>query len=108
MFTTDSEVLRIGVEMTRFLVPTYISYVCIEILSGALRGAGDAWIPTLICLTGICVIRVVWIMAAVPRWPGINTIMFSYPLTWVITTVMFLIYDCFFSKISIRKTGKAE
>lgn len=108
MFTTDSEVLRIGVEMTRFLVPTYITYVCIEILSGALRGAGDAWIPTLICLTGICVIRVVWIMAAVPRWPGINTIMFSYPLTWVITTVMFLIYYCFFSKISIRKTGKAE
>lgn len=104
VFTTDREVLRIGVEMTRFLVPTYITYICIEILSGALRGAGDAWIPALICLTGICAIRVVWIMAAVPRRPGIDTIIFSYPLTWVITTIMFFIYYCFFSKISIRKT----
>lgn len=103
IFTSDAEVLRIGVHMTRFLVPTYITYICIEILSGALRGAGDAWIPTLICLTGVCAIRVVWIMAAVPMWPGIDTIIFSYPLTWVVTTILFLVYYCFFSKISIRQ-----
>ena len=92
LFTDDTEVLRIGVEMTRFLVPTYITYICIEILSGALRGVGDCWIPTLICLTGVCLIRVVWVMAAVPRFPGITTIIFSYPLTWVITTVLFGVY----------------
>ena len=103
LFTDDTEVLRIGVEMTRFLVPTYITYICIEILSGALRGVGDCWIPTLICLTGVCLIRVVWIMAAVPRFPGITTIIFSYPLTWVITTVLFGVYYCFFSKIKIQK-----
>lgn len=99
LFTDDTEVLRIGVEMTRFLVPTYITYICIEILSGALRGVGDCWIPTLICLTGVCLIRVVWIMAAVPRIPGVGSIIFSYPLTWVITTVLFGIYYIFFSKI---------
>ena len=99
LFTDDAEVLRIGVEMTRFLVPTYITYICIEILSGALRGVGDCWIPTLICLTGVCLIRVVWIVAAVPRFPGIRSIIFSYPLTWVITTILFGIYYCFFSKI---------
>lgn len=99
LFTDDAEVLRIGVEMTRFLVPTYITYICIEILSGALRGVGDCWIPTLICLTGVCLIRVVWIVAAVPRFPGIRSIIFSYPLTWVITTILFGVYYCFFSKI---------
>ncbi len=99
LFTDDTEVLRIGVEMTRFLVPTYITYICIEILSGALRGVGDCWIPTLICLTGVCLIRVIWIMAAVPRIPGVRSIIFSYPLTWVITTVLFGIYYIFFSKI---------
>jgi putative MATE family efflux protein len=101
IFTDDAEVIRIGMEITRFLVPTYVTYVCIEILSGALRGAGDAWIPTLICLSGICLIRVVWIFAAVPRWPGVRTIIFSYPLTWVITSVLFIVYYCFFSKIRI-------
>ena len=106
LFTKDAAVLRIGVEMTRFLVPTYFTYVCIEILSGALRGAGDAWIPTLLSLSGICVIRVVWIMAAVPVWPGIRTIIFSYPLTWVITSLLFILYYCCFSKI--RVVGKKE
>ena len=103
LFTDDVEVLRIGVEMTRFLVPTYITYICIEILSGALRGVGDCWIPTLICLTGVCLIRVVWIMAAVPHFPGVTSIIFSYPLTWVITTVLFGVYYCLFSKIRIRR-----
>lgn len=104
LFTDDAEVLRIGVEMTRFLVPTYITYICIEILSGALRGVGDCWIPTLICLTGVCLIRVVWILAAVPHFPGVTSIIFSYPLTWVITTMLFGVYYCFFSKIRIWRS----
>lgn len=108
MFTSDGEVLRIGVEMTRYLVPAYITYICIEILSGALRGAGDVWIPTLICLTGVCVLRVAWIMAVVPGRPGIYTIIFSYPMTWVVTTAMFLVYYCFFSKIRIFRRKKPE
>lgn len=108
MFTSDAEVLRIGVEMTRYLVPAYITYICIEILSGALRGAGDVWIPTLICLTGVCVLRVAWIMAVVPVRPGIYTIIFSYPMTWVVTTAMFLVYYYFFSKIRIFRRKKPE
>ena len=103
LFTDDAEVLRIGVEMTRFLVPAYITYICIEILSGALRGVGDCWIPTLICLGGICVIRVLWIMFAVPRKQDIYTIMFSYPLTWVVTSGLFIGYYTWFSKISRRR-----
>lgn len=101
LFTSDPEVQRIGLQITLFLVPTYVTYVCVEILSGALRGVGDCWIPTLICLSGICLIRVLWIMFAVPLKPGIYTIIFSYPLTWMTTSILFIIYYCFFSKIKI-------
>lgn len=108
LFTTDGEVLRIGLEMTRFLVPVYITYIIIEIMSGALRGVGDCWIPTLICLCGICVIRVFWIMFAVPLKPDIYTIMFSYPLTWVVTSCLFVGYYALFSKISLKKIKKVQ
>lgn len=104
-FTTDAEVLRIGLDMTRFLVPVYVTYIMIEIMSGALRGVGDCWVPTLICLGGICVIRVLWIMFAVPRKPDIYTIMFSYPLTWVVTSALFIGYYAWFSKISRRRAA---
>ena len=101
LFTSDPEVLRIGMQIVHFLVPTFFTYVCVEVLSGALRGVGDCWIPTLICLSGICLIRVLWIMLAVPQRPNIYTMTFSYPLTWTITSVLFIVYYCFFSKIRV-------
>ena len=45
LFSQDPEVIAVGVEMMHVLVPTYVTYVCIEILSGALRGCGDVRIP---------------------------------------------------------------
>ena len=104
LFTKDSEVIRIGIEMMRYLAPVYVTYVAIEILSGALRGVGDCWVPMLLCLAGVCMIRVAWILLAVPLRRDIYTIMFSYPLTWVTTTVLFTVYYLFFSKL--RRFGK--
>lgn len=107
-FTSDPEVMRIGIQITWFLVPTFATYVCVEILSGALRGVGDCWIPTLICLSGICLIRILWIMLAVPRKPDIYTIIFSYPLTWCTTSILFIVYYCFFSKIRIANQHQKQ
>ena len=104
LFTTDEAVIRIGVDMMRYLVPAYFTYVAIEILAGALRGVGDCWIPMIICCIGICSLRMAWIMLAVPIHKDIYTIMFSYPLTWVVTTFLFIIYYLFFGKIKRKKT----
>ncbi len=103
LFTTDAGVIEKGVEILHFLVPTLITYVCIEILSGALRGIGDCWIPMIMTALGVCLLRVVWIVAAVPIYPDIKTICFSYPLTWTVTSVLFLIYYRWFSKIRKMK-----
>ena len=92
LFTKDQEVIVIGIEMMRFLVPFYITYVCVEIFSGALRGMGDALIPMLLSFGGICVLRSGWLLAAVPVWNNMKTVMFSYPLTWIVTSVLFVIY----------------
>lgn len=104
LFTTDREVIHIGIAMMHYLAPMYVEYVAIEILSGALRGVGDCWWPMIICLLGVCVLRVSWILIAVPLKRDIYTIMFSYPLTWITTTILFIIYYLFFGKLKIRKT----
>lgn len=101
LFTTDAEVIARGTVILKYLVPTFITYVCIEIYSGALRGAGDCWVPMLITCLGVCFLRIVWIWAAVPFSPVIQTIIFSYPLTWATTSVLFFIYFNWFS--SLRK-----
>ncbi len=106
LFTTDAAVIEKGVEILHFLVPTLITYVCIEILSGALRGIGDCWIPMIMTALGVCLLRVVWIVVAVPLYPDIKTICFSYPLTWTVTSILFLIYFKWFSKI--RKMSRIQ
>lgn len=103
LFTTDAEVINIGMNILHFLVPTFITYVAIEIFSGSLRGVGDCWIPMLITCLGVCVLRVIWIMTAVPFHRTIQTIVFSYPLTWSVTTVLFFIYFNFFSRLKRKK-----
>ena len=70
-----------------------------EILSGTLRGIGDSWLPMIICCLGICVLRVVWILTAVPLKNDILTIVFSYPLTWTVTSIAFIVYYVFFSRL---------
>ena len=103
LFTTDAAVVEIGIQMMRFLVPTYFTYIVIEIFSGALRGVGDCWIPMLISCLGICVIRVLWILFAVPLRRDIYTIMFSYPLTWTVTSILFLVYFHKFSRLGGKR-----
>lgn len=99
LFTTDANVIAKGMEILHFLVPTFILYICIEIYSGALRGVGDCWIPMIMTALGVCALRVLWVIVAVPFRPDIITVVFSYPLTWATTTVLFIIYYYCFSSL---------
>lgn len=92
LFSDDEQVISKGLEVMRFLVPTYFTYVSIEIFSGSLRGMGNSLIPMILTCLGVCVLRVLWIFIAVPIWPDIRTVIFSYPLAWSTTSVLFIIY----------------
>lgn len=92
MFTGEAAVLEKGLEIMRFMVPYYFTYICIEILSGAIRGTGDSLIPTLITGGGVCVLRLLWIFFALPFKREFSMVMASYPITWVVTSILFIIY----------------
>ena len=92
LFTQDPSVIRIGSDMLALITPCYIFFVFIEVLAGALRGMGDVMIPTLITLLGVCVLRLIWIAVVLQISPTVNTIIYSYPVTWIATAVLFIIY----------------
>ncbi|MDE7019189.1 MAG: MATE family efflux transporter [Lachnospiraceae bacterium] len=92
MFTNDPDVVTIGLGMMKVVSPSYIAYVCIEILGGTARGCGDAIPPMLLTAVGVCVLRVAWVLIAVPLRPEVSTVAFSYPLTWTVTSALFIIY----------------
>ena len=92
LFANDPAVIDQGMEMLWLVAPFYFTYTCVEILSGTLRGAGKTLLPTVFTFTGICVLRLVWLLGYVAAHPSVRLTVISYPATWIITSVMFIIY----------------
>ncbi len=92
LFSQDDEVIAVGVGMMHVLTPVYITYISIEVLSGALRGCGDVRVPTLITVFFVCGLRVLWLTLMVPRYHTIATVELSYPLTWTLASLLFILY----------------
>ena len=92
LFSDDAQVIEIGLSIVHLIVPTYITYIFIEVLSGAMRGAGDSLIPTIMTLTGVCLLRLFWVMVIVPAHHELNVLLLSYPITWIVTSAMFVVY----------------
>ena len=92
LFNDDPGVLAVGEIILKTVPPLFVTYNTIEILSGTVRGCGDAVRPMLMTLFGVCVLRMVWIFAVVPLSPNIRTLVLSYPITWTVTSIAFLIY----------------
>lgn len=92
LFNRDAAVVAQGVQIMHFLVPAYITYITLEILSGTLRGCGDVAVPTLITVFGVCVLRVVWLLAVVPKAPSMAMVEACYPITWALSSLLFAAY----------------
>ncbi len=92
MFDSNPEVVAFGVTHARTVCLFYgllaFSHCCAAIL----RGAGRAVIPMYIMLSIWCVLRITYITIIVRIVPVINAIYWAYPLTWFISSVLFLIY----------------
>ncbi len=92
LFTSDMEVLELGKHIIAITAPCYIFYVCIEILSGVIRGTGNSLAPMLLTCFGVCVLRVAWVFLAIPFYRHFDMVIISYPISWVIASTMFIVY----------------
>lgn len=61
-------------------------------IAGIMRGAGKSTVPMFTMLASWCMIRITYITITVHFIPKIQVIFWAYPLTWSISSVIFLIY----------------
>lgn len=92
LFASEEAVIREGMRVLRMIAPCFILYICAGIFSGAVRGAGDSINPTIMTVFGVGVLRLVWLFAVVPMNNTLEMTLFSYPMTWTVTSIMFVIY----------------
>ena len=108
LFTQDEGVIAISLMIMHCNVPLYVSFVPIDLLSGGMRGMGNSLAPMLIICFGVCIFRVVWLFTAVPLNNNIITIVLSYPISWILTSIVMISYYLHWSKKAGLRTPKAS
>lgn len=100
IFTNDESIVETGAFRVYIVIGLEFINVLIDVCSGALRGMGKSMLPALICVFGICGVRIFWVFAMFPKFGTFASLMVCYPLSWINTgTILVLVYLRF-----IRKT----
>ena len=71
--------------------PGFFIFAVMNACSGTLRGLGKSSLAALIAFLGTCVFRVVWIYTVFAYFENLESIHISYPISWFITGLCFLI-----------------
>ncbi len=91
-FNRTPEVIAYGTTQARTVTLFYFLLSFSHCIAGILRGAGKASVPMITMLCFWCIVRVSYITLIVRFIPVINVIFWAYPLTWSLSSIVFLIY----------------
>lgn len=92
IYITDSaEAVAYGVTRMGIVVSTYVICGLMDVTVGAIRGMGISLAPMLISVIGVCGFRVVWINTVFAWHRTLDTLFWSYPVSWAISVIAQLI-----------------
>ncbi|MBE5826095.1 MAG: MATE family efflux transporter [Butyrivibrio sp.] len=92
MFSKEPGVIAIGTTQARTESLFYCLLALSHCLAGIYRGAGKTTIPMIVMLSSWCLLRITYITIIVRIIPVVNVIFWAYPLTWSVSTIVFIIY----------------
>lgn len=92
MFSSEAEVLAIGTTQARTESLFYCLLALSHCLAGIYRGAGKTTVPMIVMLSSWCLLRITYITLIVRLIPVVNVIFWAYPLTWSVSSIVFIIY----------------
>lgn len=91
-FDNSAEVVAIATRQAHTEALFYCFLAFSHCIAGIMRGAGKSSVPMFVMLASWCIIRITYITITVHFIPKIQVIFWAYPLTWSISSVIFLIY----------------
>ena len=91
-FATSPEALAYGVSHMRTICLFYCLLAFSHCMAAIMRGAGKASVPMFTMLVCWCLVRVSYITIAVRYVNQLTTVSWAYPLTWSLSSIIFLIY----------------
>jgi len=92
LFSETQEAIDYGTQHMRTICLFYCLLSLSHCIAGIMRGAGKATVPMFTMLLCWCVIRVSYITVAVKLVNKLTTVSWAYPITWTLSSIVFLIY----------------
>lgn len=91
-FDNSQEVVAVATRQAHTEALFYFLLAFSHCIAGIMRGAGKSTVPMFTMLASWCLIRITYITIVVRLIPKIQVIFWAYPLTWSISSIIFLIY----------------
>ena len=92
IFNDSPEAIEFGTRHMRTICLFYCLLAFSHCIAGIMRGAGKATVPMFTMLACWCVIRVSYITVAVKFVNELTTVSWAYPITWTLSSIVFLTY----------------
>lgn len=93
IYSSDPEVIKAGLVRLNIFGLTFFTAGLMDVMAGTMRGLGYSFVPMLTSIIGVCGLRIVWIYTVFKKYHSVQTLYYSYPITWTITfIVLFVIY----------------
>lgn len=92
LFSKEADVIEIGTLQARTESLFYCFLAFTHCMASICRGAGRTSVPMFIMLGCWCLFRITYITIAVKLFPVIRTIYMAYPITWSLSSLIFVIY----------------
>ena len=91
-FAKSEAAIAYGTAHMRTICLFYCLLAFSHCIAGIMRGAGKATVPMFTMLACWCLFRVSYITVAVKLVNQLTTVSWAYPITWTLSSIIFLIY----------------
>lgn len=91
-FVDEPEAIQFGAIQARVVAPFFFLLAFSHCAAGVLRGCGKSFVPMATMLAFWCCVRVTYVTLATRVFPVFATISWAYPLTWSLSSVVFLLF----------------
>ena len=108
LYSTDPAVIEVGLERMYIMHLSYFLCGIMDVLTGALRGIGYSMLPMFVSLMGACAFRILWVMTIFAAMPTMRCLIFSYPVSWILTALVLLVFFVLIWKYRFTKEFTPE
>ena len=92
LFNAEADVVNYGILQAHTESLFYFLLAFSHTVAGIMRGAGKSTVPMFVMLGCWCIFRITYVTIITSIIPTIQVVFWAYPITWSLSSVVFLIY----------------